>query len=83
MKGGVEGTHEAARRVPGAAQGGAAPPALLVVWWWPPFPLLVILEGSLTLIFNIIFPEFFWALLMAGKPEIQKQQKTGTGNWVH
>src|SRR3954466_9765937 len=25
----------------------------------------------------------FWALLMAGKPEIQKQQKTGTGNWVH
>ena len=25
----------------------------------------------------------FGALLMAGKPEIQKQQKTGTGNWVH
>ena len=34
---GAEGTHEAARRVPDAAQGGAAPPALLVVWWWPPF----------------------------------------------
>ena len=35
-RGGVEGTHEAARRVPGTAQGGAAPPALLAVWLWPP-----------------------------------------------
>jgi len=25
----------------------------------------------------------FGELLMAGKPEIQKQQKTGTRNWVH
>src|SRR4051812_23210944 len=32
------------------------PPGL---WWWPPLPPLVIPEGSLTLIFNIIFPEFF------------------------
>src|SRR3954466_1953536 len=29
------------------------------------------------------FSGIFGALLMAGKPEIQKQQKTGTGNWVH
>ena len=29
------------------------------------------------------FPGFFGALLMAGKPEIQKQQKTTTGSWVH
>src|SRR3954470_3088236 len=32
------------------------PPGL---WWWPPLPPLVIPEGSLTLIFNIIFPTFF------------------------
>ena len=31
------------------------PPGL---WWWPPLPPLVIPEGSWTLIFNIIFPEF-------------------------
>src|ERR1041384_278348 len=29
------------------------------------------------------FSRIFGAILMAGKPEIQKQQKTGTGNWVH
>src|SRR3954470_21452800 len=29
------------------------------------------------------FSEIFGALLMAEKPEIQKHQKTGTGNWVH
>jgi len=29
------------------------------------------------------FSGIFGALLMAEKPEIQKQQKTGTGNWVH
>src|ERR1043165_6926551 len=29
------------------------------------------------------FSGIFGALLMAGKPEIQKQQKTGIGNWVH
>src|SRR4051812_3901134 len=32
------------------------PPGL---WWWPPLPPLVTPEGSLTLIFNIIFLEFF------------------------
>jgi hypothetical protein len=29
------------------------------------------------------FSGIFGALLIAGKPEIQKQQKTTTGNWVH
>src|SRR4051812_37104415 len=29
------------------------------------------------------FSGIYWALLMAGKPEIEKQQKTGTGNSVH
>ena len=29
---GIEGTHEAVGRVPGAAQGGAAPPVLLAAW---------------------------------------------------
>src|SRR3954464_3831175 len=33
--------------------------------------------------FLYIFSGIFGALLMAGKPEIQKQQKTGTGNSVH
>ena len=36
-EGGVEGTHEAVRRVPGAARGGAAPAALLAAWRWSPF----------------------------------------------
>ena len=45
-RGGVEGTHLAARRVPGVAQGGAAPGALLAFWWWPPFPSLVTPEAS-------------------------------------
>src|SRR3954464_11621970 len=31
---------------------------LLVAWWWPPLPFLVISEGSLTLIFYIIFLDF-------------------------
>ena len=29
------------------------------------------------------FSGIFGALLMAEIPEIQKQQKTGSGNWVH
>src|SRR4051812_16786443 len=29
------------------------------------------------------FSGIFGALLIAGKPEIQKQQKTTTSNWVH
>src|SRR4051812_37808652 len=58
-EGGVGGPPRAARRVPGAAQGGAAPGTLLAPWWWPRSSLLVLSEASRTLIFNIIFPEFF------------------------
>ena len=39
--------------------------------------------GLLDAYFLYNFSGIFGALLMAGKPEIQKQQKTGTGNWVH
>ena len=65
------------------AQGGAMPPALLAGWGWPSSAPLVIPEASVALIFYIFFLEFFGALLMAGKPKIQKQQKTATGSWVH
>src|SRR4051812_45715101 len=56
---GIEGTHEAVRRVPGAAQGGAAPPALLAAWWCPSSAALVILEASVALIFYLIFLDFW------------------------
>ena len=56
---------------------------LLGPWWVHSLPSLVLREASGTLIFYIIFYGIYWALLMAGKPEIQKQQKTGTDNWVH
>src|ERR1044071_5776617 len=82
-RGGTGGTHEAVRRVPDAAQGGAAPPALLAAWWWPSFAALVIPKASGSLIFLSVFSGFFGALLMAGKPEIQKLQKTSIGSWVH
>src|SRR4051812_4153336 len=58
-RGGGERTHKAARRPPGAAQGGAAPGTLLGPWWWPPFHLLVLPEGSVTLIFLYNFSGFF------------------------
>src|SRR3954471_12647406 len=56
----------------------------------PPGPLVVALlpclgysRSSRSADFLYNFSGIYWALLMAGKPEIQKQQKTGTGNWVH
>ena len=73
MEGGTGGTHRAVRRVPGAAQGGAAPPALLAAWWWP-LPSLGYSGSFRHTDFLYIFPGIFGALLMAGKPEIQKQQ---------
>ena len=70
---GCRGTHEAARRVPGAAQGGAAPGTLLAPWWWPRSPLLVIPEASHTLIFYIFFLEFFGRFK---KPENMKNKNS-------
>ena len=56
----------------------------------PPGPLVVALLHCLgdsvsfrCANFLYILPGIFGALLMAGKPEIPKQQKTTTGSWVH
>src|ERR1041384_6785187 len=53
-RGDPPGSQEASWR--GLGWGRARDPPSL--WWWPPLPPLVIPEGSLTLIFNIIFPKF-------------------------
>ena len=58
-EGGSREDPQGSQEAPWRAQGGAAPGTLLGPWWWPSFPLLVLPEGSFTLIFNIIFPEFF------------------------
>ena len=56
------------------------PPGLLVV---APLPFLDY-SGSFRGADSLsVFSRIFGALLMAEKPEIQKQQKTGTCNWVH
>ena len=62
---------------------GACAGTLLGPWWVHSLPPLVIPEASVTLIFLYNFYGISGTLLMAGKPEIQKQQKTGTGKWVH
>src|ERR1041385_1416439 len=56
------------------------PPGCLVV---APLPSLGDSGSFCCADFFYIFPRIFGALLMAGKPEIQKQQKTETGNLVH
>src|SRR3954462_9498841 len=56
------------------------PPGLLVV---APLPYLGYSGSFRSADFLSYFSGIFGALLMAGKPEIQKQQKTATGNWVH
>src|SRR3954470_14067879 len=56
------------------------PPGLLVV---SPLRSFGVFESFRDADFLSDFYGFFGALLMAGKPEIQKQQKTATGNWVH
>src|SRR3954463_14681789 len=76
---GPRGSQEGAWRGPGWGR-ATCPPGCLVV-----APLLSLDDsGSFCCAdFLYIFPEIFGALLMAGKPEIQKQQKTETSNWVH
>src|SRR3954469_8763116 len=56
------------------------PPGLLVV---APLPSLGYSGSFRSADFLSDFSEIFGALLIAGKPEIQKQQKTAIGNWVH
>src|ERR1043165_276831 len=55
-------------------------------FWSPgggPLPSLDFSESFRSANFLSDFFGIFGALLMAGKPELQKQQKTATGNWVH
>ena len=54
-RGDPQGSQEGARRGPGWGR-ATSPPGCLVV---APLPFLMTPEGSVTLIFNIIFPEFF------------------------
>src|ERR1041384_2416834 len=54
-RGDPQGSQEAPWRGPGWGRARHPPGSLVVA----PFHLLVLPEGSVTLIFNIIFPEFF------------------------
>src|SRR3954470_13301132 len=56
------------------------PSGLLVVG---PLPSLDFSGSFQSADFLSDFSGIFGALLIAGKPEIQKQQKTTTGNWMH
>src|SRR3954462_813164 len=48
-----------------------------------PLPSFGVSRGFRDTGFLYNFFGIFGALLIAGNPEIQKQQKIGTGNWVH
>src|ERR1041385_6350242 len=74
-----------AARGPGGPVARPHPRARQEGTWGPggsPLPPSVIPEASVSLIFHWIFPNFE-ALLIWGKPEIEKQQKIGTGTGVH
>src|SRR6187399_1275429 len=90
------GTRGIYMRRGAAARGGAGAPG--APWrgqgWgrarWPPGPPLAPLwptfgssRSFLYADFSCIFSGIFGALLIWGKPEIEKQQKTGTGTEVH
>ena len=78
---------------PEAEVGPQAPPWSGQGWGragWPPgppqaplWPCLGFSGSSRYADFSCIFPGIFRALLIWGKPEIEKQQKTGTGTVVH
>ena len=76
---GPQGSQEGSRR--GLGWGRARDPSGVLVVALPSF--LGDSGGFQDAYFLYNFSAIFGALLMAGKPEIQKQQKTGTGNWVH
>jgi hypothetical protein len=78
-RGDPRGSQEGPWRGPGWGR-ATCPPGCLVV---APLPSLGDSGSFCCADFLYIFPGIFGALLMAGKPEIQKQQKTETGNWVH
>ena len=66
-------------RGPGCGR-ATCPPSCLVM---APLPFFGDSGSFYCADFLYIFPGIFGAILMAGKPEMQKQQKTETGNWVH
>src|SRR3954471_20482641 len=76
---GPPGIQEGAWR--GLGLGRAMDPSGVLVVALPSF--LGVSGGFRDADFLYNFSGIIGALLMAGKPEIQKQQKTGTGNWVH
>src|SRR4051812_39920424 len=76
---GPQGSQEGARRGLGWAR--ARDPSGVPVVALPSF--LCDSGGFRDTDFLYNFFGTFWALLMAGKSEILKQHKTGTGNWVH
>src|ERR1041384_6834723 len=76
---GPQGSQEAPWR--GLGWGRARDPS--GVPFVAPFPSFGVSGGFRDTDFLYNFSGIFGALLMARKPEIQKQQKTGTGNWVH
>src|SRR6187200_1506609 len=81
------------RGSPEAEVGPQAPPWRGQGWGragWPPgppqpplWPCLGFFGSSRYADFSCIFPGIFRALLIWGKPEIEQQQKTGTGTVVH
>src|ERR1043165_9040369 len=76
---GPPGNQEGAWR--GLGLGCAMDPSRVLVVALPSF--LGVSGGFRDAYFLYNFSGIFGALLMAGKPEIQKQQKTRTCNWVH
>src|ERR1041385_1723802 len=75
---GPQGSQEGARR--GLGWGRARDPSGVPVVALPSFRCDSGSYRDTDFLYN--FSGIFGALLMAEKPEIQKQQKTGTGNWV-
>ena len=76
---GPPGTQEGTRRALPPGWATRAPGALV----GPLLPSFGDSRSFLDADFLYNFSGIFGALLMAGKPEIQKMQKTGTRNWVH
>src|SRR3954470_17159671 len=86
---GINRRKGAARGGAGAARAplagrGVGPRPLAA--WGPPGSLWPLSGSSRSFRyadFSYIFPGIFLVLLIRGKPEIEKQQKTGTGTGVH
>src|SRR3954469_23545508 len=66
---------------PGAASPWGAPPGRLGPWWWPTGPTQVLPEGSFTLIFYLIFPEFLEHILYGGKLKQKNSRKHELALW--